>query len=110
MKKIVLLSMVFSLAVVAQESPRGRTLTVMQVALASADASKTCQNLSNGGHERFMPTQSCAGVTGFIAGGVVLNVVARYWLLRHGHPELSTALGVIGSAESATAVIYSSTH
>ena len=100
----------------AQDQPRhfwGRrniAITVAHAALAGADAGRTCYNLSIGGRERWMPTQSCAGVSAMIFGGVALNVASRWLLERRGHIAASDITGAAGIAGSAYSFIYSSTH
>ena len=87
-----------------------KAITVARIAFAGADLGRTCSNLANGAHERFLPTQSCAGVGAFILSGVAVEMLIDWQLTRRGHDKLGMTVEAIGAASNAVGFAYSSTH
>ncbi|HUI83590.1 MAG TPA: hypothetical protein VL240_05165 [Candidatus Binatia bacterium] len=66
-----------------------------------ADAIKTCRELSHGGVEDWIPTQSCAGVVAWQGGSVGLTLGVGWLLHRHGNHRLERIVPWIGTGASA---------
>jgi len=76
-----------------------------------ADLAQTCRNLSRGGgHEDWMPTQSCAGVAGIMAAGQIAQETFAYFLHRRGHHKLERAVRFVSLTGNTAGIIYSHKH
>jgi hypothetical protein len=72
---------------------RQQKITFSVTGLArAADAGITCYHLSQGWRERWLPTQSCAGATSWIAVGHGAQTLMQYWLWKRGHRKLARIL------------------
>jgi hypothetical protein len=85
----------------------GRSALLVSTAARAADAALSCSNLSAGGHERWLPTQSCGGVVAWIAAGEVAQVGATAWLHHEGHHRVERVVPWLFTAGSLAAVGYS---
>ena len=77
---------------------------------AGADLAQTCRNLSRGGHEDWMPTQSCAGVAGIMVAGQITQESLAYLLHHKGHHRLERATRFISLAGNTSGLTYSHLH
>jgi hypothetical protein len=75
-------------------------------AVFATDAAVTCRNLANGGHEDWLPTQSCAGVSAWMAGNFATQQMAAYWLHRRGHHRLERLVERFSASGSAAGIVY----
>lgn len=84
-------------------------LTAMWMANA-ADMGLTCSVLANGGHEDFLPTQSCAGAVGILAGERMAATGVAWMLVRKGHPNLAKGLLWAMTGSTTYAIGYTVAH
>ncbi len=89
---------------------QGKIANGANLSLATLDAVGTCRTLAAGGVERFLPTQHCGSATGFIAGGVALDIGIAYFFHRTGHHKLERIMEILGSADSLYGVAYTTMH
>jgi hypothetical protein len=77
----------------AQEAPshsRLKTaLNLTAIAVRTTDVVVTCHNLANGGHEDWLPTQSCAGAAALIGAGQPLSMWFTREMDKRGHSNLA---------------------
>ena len=79
--------------------------------LAATDIANTCYSLKvRGWHERWAPTQSCAGVAAWIAAGQAGQTAMSYRAYKHGHMRLSRAIPWVSASRSGLAITYSLAH
>lgn len=79
----------------------------VSTAARAADATLTCNALSNGGRENWLPTQSCGGVVGFIAAGEAVQIGATWALHRTHHHKLELIVPWVGVGISIAAIAAS---
>jgi hypothetical protein len=79
-------------------------------ALVTADAVLTCRHLAAGGREVFLPTQSCAGVTAWLAGSFAAETGIAYLLHRTGHHRLERLAEIAAGVSSASGIGYTAAH
>lgn len=84
-------------------------LTVMWASNA-ADIGLTCRVLGNGGHEDFLPTQSCVGVVAILAGERAAATGVAWILARKGHPKLAKSLLWAMTGSTGYAIGYTVGH
>jgi len=65
------------------------------------DAIKTCRELSHGGREVWIPTQSCGGIAAWQIGSVGLAVGVGWMFHKHGHHRLERITPWVGTSASA---------
>ena len=88
----------------------GKTALFVSTAARAADAALTCRNLASGGHEQWMPTQSCGGVVGLIAVGEAGQIAATAWLHHTQHHKLERIVPWVFTAGSLAAFGYSASR
>ncbi len=71
------------------------------------DTIKTCRELSDGGREDWIPTQSCAGVAAWQAGSVGLALGVGWLFHKTGHHRLERITPWVGTSASAAGWIKS---
>jgi len=71
------------------------------------DTIKTCRELSDGGREDWIPTQSCAGVAAWQAGSVGLALGVGWLFHKTGHHRLERMAPWVGTSASAAGWIKS---
>lgn len=76
----------------------------------SLDAAQTCHNLANGGHERFLPTQSCAGATAIMGAEMAGLWLGAHFAHRRGLHKLERVLEWTMPVVNTRAIIYSKEH
>lgn len=76
----------------------------------AADAATTCHNLANGGHEQWLPAQSCAGVTTWMAGSFATELGVSYLLHRKEHHRLERSVETLWATPSALGIMHSLTQ
>lgn len=102
---------------IAQTQPRAPSpwhqlrlpLTAMWASNA-ADMALTCSVLANGGHEDFLPTQSCGGVAAILVGERAAATGVAWFLARHGHPRVAKALLWTATGSTGYAISYTVAH
>jgi hypothetical protein len=72
-----------------------------------ADTIKTCRELTHGGVEDWIPTQSCAGIAAWQAGSVGLALGIGWLLHKHGHHRLERIVPWVGTGASAAGLTKS---
>jgi len=65
------------------------------------DTVKTCRELSDGGREDWIPTQSCAGVAAWQVGSVGLALAVGWMFHKHGNHRLERITPWVGTGASA---------
>ncbi len=65
------------------------------------DTIKTCRELSHGGVEDWIPTQTCGGIVAWQAGSVGLTLGVGWLLHKHGHHRLERLAPWVGTGFSA---------
>lgn len=70
------------------------------------DAAQTCSKFANDPlwRERWLPTQSCAGVTSLLMTGEAAQTAAQYLLFRTGHRKLERIIPWVSTAVSGVAI------
>jgi hypothetical protein len=80
-------------------------------AILSADATITCQNLGhNGFHEEWLPANSCAGVSSWIAASFASQLTTSYLLHRSGHHRMERFAEILWPIGSAVGIGYTLAH
>lgn len=87
-----------------------RVALIASVSLLGFDAGQTCHNLATGGHEDFLPTQSCAGTTAILAGETTAAWVGAYLAHRRGLHKLERILEWTMPVVNTRAIVYSHNH
>lgn len=82
----------------------------VNAALFAIDAGQTCHNLANGGHEDVLPTQSCAGAIGIMAGLHGGQEVLAWVLHKTGHHKLERIARLYMTEAHVQAIAYSKAH
>ena len=72
-----------------------------------ADTVKTCRELSHGGEEVWIPTQSCAGIAGWNAGSVGLALGVGWIFHHYGLHRLERLTPWVGTGASAAGLTKS---
>lgn len=100
-----------SIVAVTQEHRFFDRTNISAIAITSslrvADGIATCKNLQSGGREHWLPTQSCVGVSAWLAAGEGTQITLQWILHRRGHHKLERIVPVIGATGSAISVGYS---
>jgi hypothetical protein len=65
------------------------------------DTIKTCRELSHGGMEDWIPTQSCGGIAAWQAGSVGVALGVGWLFHKHGHHRLERITPWVGTSASA---------
>lgn len=65
------------------------------------DTVKTCRELSDGGREDWIPTQSCGGIAAWQVGSVGLALAIGYMFHKHGNHRLERITPWVGTGASA---------
>ncbi len=65
------------------------------------DTIKTCRELSDGGREDWIPTQSCGGIAAWQVGSVGLALAIGYMFHKHGNHRLERITPWVGTGASA---------
>lgn len=76
----------------------------------AADIGLTCTMLANGGHEDFLPTQSCGGAAAILTGQRAAATGLAWILTSKGHPKLAKALLWAATGSSGYAIGYTAMH
>jgi hypothetical protein len=71
------------------------------------DTIKTCRELSDGGREDWIPTQSCAGIAAWQAGSVGLALGVGWLFHKTGHHRLERLTPWVGTSASAAGWVKS---
>ncbi len=71
------------------------------------DTIKTCRELSDGGREDWIPTQSCGGIAAWQAGSVGLALGVGWLLHKTGHHRLERITPWVGTSASAAGWVKS---
>jgi hypothetical protein len=69
--------------------------------MRTVDTIKTCRELSHGGHEDWIPTQSCAGIAAWQVGSIGLALGVGWMFHRHGHHRLERITPWVATSASA---------
>jgi hypothetical protein len=65
------------------------------------DTVKTCRELSHGGREDWIPTQSCGGIAAWQVGSVGLALAIGWMFHKHGNHRLERITPWVGTTASA---------
>lgn len=65
------------------------------------DTVKTCRELSHGGHEDWIPTQSCGGIAAWQVGSIGLALGVSWMFHRHGNHRLERITPWVATGASA---------
>lgn len=76
----------------------------------AADIGLTCSILANGGHEDFLPTQSCGGAAAILVGERAAATGLAWALARKGHPKLAKGLLWAVTGSTGYAIGYTAVH
>lgn len=76
----------------------------------AADMGLTCSVLANGGHEDFLPTQSCAGAAAILVGERAAASGLAWVLVRKGHPRVAKGLLWAATGSTGYAIAYTARH
>jgi hypothetical protein len=79
-------------------------------AVFTADAVTSCRNLYGGGHEAFLPTQTCAGISAWMASSFAAQTATAYMLHRSGHHRLERIAEFVWASGSVAGISYTFTH
>jgi hypothetical protein len=79
-------------------------------AVLTVDAVTTCRNLYGGGYEAFLPTQSCAGTSAWIASSFAAQTATAYLMHRTGHHRIERLAEFVWASGSAAGIAYTFTH
>src|SRR2546423_401835 len=66
-------------------------------AIRSFDIAQTCYGLAHGARELTLPTQSCAGVAGFVAAGQGGQLLGQWIAHRHGWHRLERVIPYVSA-------------
>lgn len=69
--------------------------------MRAVDTIKTCRELSHGGREDWIPTQSCGGIAAWQVGSIGLALGIGWMFHRHGNHRLERITPWVGTAASA---------
>jgi len=69
--------------------------------MRAVDTIKTCRELSHGGREDWIPTQSCGGIAAWQVGSIGLALGVGWMFHRHGNHRLERITPWIGTGASA---------
>jgi len=69
--------------------------------MRALDTIKTCRELSHGGHEDWIPTQSCGGITAWQVGSIGLALGIGWMFHRHGNHRLERITPWVATGASA---------
>jgi hypothetical protein len=72
-----------------------------------ADTIKTCRELSHGGVERWIPTQSCGGIAAWQVGSVGLTLGVGWLLHKRGMHRLERIVPWVGTSAAAAGLTKS---
>jgi hypothetical protein len=89
---------------------KGKIAIGVNAALTTLDAVGTCRTLAAGGHEHWLPTQHCAPASALMFGGFAFDISLSYVFHRTHHHKLERAMEMVGSANSLSGVVYTTTH
>lgn len=78
--------------------------------LLAADSAQTCHNLANGGRERFLPTQSCAGATAIMGAEMGALWLGANLAHKLGHHKIERIAEWVMPTVNIRAIIYSHQH
>ncbi len=67
----------------------------------AVDTIKTCRELSHGGHEDWIPTQSCGGIAAWQVGSIGLALGVGWMFHRHGNHRLERITPWVATGASA---------
>jgi len=77
------------------------------VTLSAFDSAQSCYNVTHKGHEDFLPTQSCAGITAMLTAEVAGQEVLAYLFHRAHHHKLERMTRFISISANLDGIIYS---
>jgi hypothetical protein len=77
------------------------------VTLSAFDSAQSCYNVTHKGHENFLPTQSCAGITTMLTAEVAGQEVLAYMFHRTHHHKLERMVRFISISANLDGIIYS---
>jgi hypothetical protein len=77
---------------------------------AAMDIAQTCHALAHGGREMILPTQSCAGVTGYIVAEEAVALGATLLLHGWGHHKLERIPMLVMIGANVKGLAYSHGH
>lgn len=127
-RKMIILSLLLAMPLCAEDLPDAPSVAAtvehktpstwheLRVPLAAmwgantADIALTCVALGNGGHENWLPSQSCNGTAAIMLGYRAAATGAAWILVRKGHPRIAKALLWGMTADTAIAVSLSAAH
>ena len=69
--------------------------------MRTVDTIKTCRELSHGGHEDWIPTQSCGGIAAWQVGSIGLALGIGWMFHRHGNHRLERITPWVATGASA---------
>lgn len=69
--------------------------------MRAADTIKTCRELSHGGREDWIPTQSCGGIAAWQVGSIGLALGVGWMFHRHGNHRLERITPWVATGASA---------
>lgn len=79
----------------------------LAVTASAFDNGQSCYNVSRGGPEVMLPTQSCAGITAILTSEVAIQELAAYFLHRTHHHKLERVIRFVTITANTEAIIYS---
>src|SRR5215472_18707667 len=73
--------------VMPSQSPKfwdkpAKSALIANIGLLGFDMGQTCHNLSNGGHEDFLPVHNCAGAVGILGAEAIAAWSGAYFALK----------------------------
>jgi hypothetical protein len=83
---------------------------VINLSVVGADLGQSCWNLTHGGREVGVPTQSCAVIGGIMVAGQIAQESIAYFFHRRGHHKLERAVRFISLSANVEGLIYSHKH
>ena len=90
---------------------QSKPLTWVNVGVRGVDTVQTCVRMQQPGfRERWLKTQSCAGVAAYNGGFTLASVLGDRWLEKHGHPKLGKFVQMLSISGSSMGIWYTSTH
>ena len=69
--------------------------------MRAVDTIKTCRELAHGGHEDWIPAQSCGGITAWQVGSIGLALGVGWMFHRHGNHRLERITPWVATGASA---------
>lgn len=110
-----LLLLFYCLPACAQQShPFYDTPAKIQVAavitLGSFDLAQSCYNVTHGGREDWLPTQSCEKLTGIFVAGFFVQESAAKIFHHYGHHKLERLVRFVSIGANSAGLIYSKQH